>query len=107
MPIYNWGGFYVGGEVGGVTRSETDPSGFAASTAPSGALGGLQAGYNDQIAPTWLIGVEDELSWASAKGSSLGFRSDQRWDDTLGAKCTFLDLGSDNLGSPFGVAGDT
>jgi outer membrane immunogenic protein len=63
-----------------------DPSGFAASADPSGVLGGLQAAYDYQIAPTWLIGVAGELSWTSASGSSLGLQSGQRWYDTLDAR---------------------
>lgn len=83
-PIYTWNGFYVGGHFGGVTTNESVTDGIVTfNTDPSGVLGGLQAGYNFQVAPNWLIGIEGELSWTSANGSSLDFRSDHNWYDTL------------------------
>jgi outer membrane immunogenic protein len=96
MPIYTWNGFYFGGHVGGVTTSETatDSFGFTASTDPSGVLGGLQAGYNYQVAPNWLVGVEGELSWTSASGgSSSVFHSDHNWYDTLDARLGYVMAG--------------
>jgi outer membrane autotransporter protein len=91
QPIYTWNGFYVGGHFGGVTSSETATQDFVtASPDPSGVLGGLQAGYNYQIAPNWLIGIEGELSWTSANGSSLGFQSDHNWYDTLDARLGYV-----------------
>lgn len=84
QPIYMWNGFYVGGHIGGVTTREDANDGFTTvSPDPSGVLGGVQAGYNYQIAPNWLIGIEGELSWTSASGSSLNFHSDHNWYDTL------------------------
>jgi outer membrane autotransporter protein len=81
--VYTWNGFYVGGHVGGATSSE-DLSGV--SVDPGGVLGGLQAGYNYQLSPNWLIGVEGELSWTSASGSNLDFQSNHHWYDTLDAR---------------------
>ena len=43
------------------------PIGWGAPN-PSGVLGGLQFGCNYLAAPTWLVGVEAELGWASAQG---------------------------------------
>ena len=93
MPIPTWNGFYVGGHLGGVTSNETATdifSGFTASPDPSGFLGGVQAGYNYQIAPNWLIGIEGELSWTSASGSSANFQSDHNWYDTLDARLGYV-----------------
>jgi outer membrane autotransporter protein len=92
MPIPVWNGFYVGGHIGGVTSSETatDLFGFSASPDPGGFLGGVQVGYNYQIAPTWLIGIEGELSWTSANGSTLDFQSNHRWYDTLDARLGYV-----------------
>jgi outer membrane autotransporter protein len=78
-----WSGFYVGAHVGGATSSETISG---ESTDPGGVLGGLQAGYNYRLAPNWLIGIEGELSWTSASGSSPDFTSDHHWYDTLDAR---------------------
>jgi len=83
MPVYTWNGFYLGGFVGGVTSRESFD---VASPDPSGVLGGVQAGYNYQVAPNWLIGIEGELGWTSASGSSLDFHSDHKWYDTLDAR---------------------
>jgi opacity protein-like surface antigen len=81
--ISTWDGFYVGAHLGAVGSSE-DISGV--STDPSGVLGGLQAGYNHMLSPNWLIGIEGELSWTSASGSSLDFQSNHHWYDTLDAR---------------------
>ncbi len=68
------------------------PIGWGA-TNPSGALGGLQFGYNYLAAPNWLVGIEGELGWTSAQGkanfvdpagtASLSITSDHNWYDTL------------------------
>lgn len=90
-PIAIWNGFYLGGHVGGVSSREDVTQGLlTASTDPSGFLGGLQAGYNYQIAPNWLIGIEGELSWTSASGSALNFHSDHKWYDTLDARLGYV-----------------
>jgi hypothetical protein len=47
---------------------------IAGNTGGSSAIGGFQAGYNWQFAPTWVVGLEGEWSWANAGGSF-----DQPW----------------------------
>jgi len=105
MPVYTWNGFYVGGFLGGVTSRETatDPFGFSASTDPSGFLGGVQAGYNYQIAPNWLIGIEGELGWTSASGSAVGLNSQHNWYDTLDGRLGYV-MGSWLLYAKAGAA---
>jgi outer membrane immunogenic protein len=85
-PIYNWTGFYLGGDVGGAWSSNTatfdplpTPGGVAfgiaaisGSNRGSSAIGGLHAGYNWQFAPTWVTGIEGDWSWAKAGGSLTG-----------------------------------
>jgi outer membrane autotransporter protein len=92
VPVYTWNGFYVGGFLGGVTSSETatDPAGFTASPDPSGFLGGVQAGYNYQIAPNWLIGIEGELGWTSASGTGANLHSQHNWYDTLDGRLGYV-----------------
>jgi outer membrane immunogenic protein len=86
---YDWTGFYVGGHVGygwgqdgGTTFTDSPPGTFAfafgtgellpfVGTSPKGVLGGGQAGYNWQVAPNWLIGVEGDISGSGIKGSGL------------------------------------
>ena len=90
-PVYNWTGFYVGADVGALwTRAngQFDPlpdvlffgvfpiSGDLNKTA---FVGGLHAGYNWQLAPSWVVGIEADWSWTNAKGSFT-----QPWVSILG-----------------------
>jgi len=90
--VYNWTGFYIGGNVGGgwghrdVDFSANDPSARASigpnQPAPlsppasvafdvSGAVGGAQIGYNIQVNPRWLVGLEADIDAADIKGAGL------------------------------------
>jgi outer membrane immunogenic protein len=86
-PVYNWTGFYVGGNAGySWGRSRTDTSYFnnttgAAIVPPAGSItssgfdmnGGIaggQIGYNWQTNNTWLWGLEADAQWSSERGSS-------------------------------------
>ena len=85
----NWTGFYVGANVGGgrdtrnVDYLANDPGSAILFTIPgarppalsfkdSGAVGGLQLGYNWQFNRNWLIGVETDFDWSGIKGSQTG-----------------------------------
>jgi outer membrane immunogenic protein len=86
-PTYNWTGLYVGGNVGGGWIRDSggsgciDPTGVrngpgcqnvpGGSIDASGAIGGGQIGYNWQVGPTWLLGVEADIQAADIKGSTL------------------------------------
>jgi outer membrane immunogenic protein len=86
--IYNWTGFYLGANIGGgwgnrgVGYAANDPasaalfapgvaSGFppSASFTSSGAVGGVQFGYNWQVSPKWVVGVETDFNGSDIKGS--------------------------------------
>src|SRR5262252_159492 len=61
LPVYNWTGFYIGGNVGGAWDhvDVTDHFfGVNVSNTRSGFIGGGQIGYNWQFAPQWVFGVE-------------------------------------------------
>ena len=61
IPIYNWNGFYIGGNLGGAWESGTLTDNFTGasfSNTRSGFIGGGQIGYNWQVAPQWVLGVE-------------------------------------------------
>ena len=79
--IANWGGFYVGGNVGvGAARDHSDFSAggttFAtADTSLWGALGGVQGGFDWQSG-AFVAGVEGDFDWTNLKGS-------------ISARCTF------------------
>jgi outer membrane immunogenic protein len=85
-PIYSWTGWYVGGNVGwagerdpGTSNfTDTSPGLFPSATSnpqsnspsASSAIGGVQAGYNWQITPRYVLGVEGDWDWLRA---SYGF----------------------------------
>jgi outer membrane immunogenic protein len=87
-PVSPWTGFYVGAHIGGVTSRET-VDGFG-SIDTGGVIGGLQAGYNLQFAPAWLVGIEEEISFTTAGGSKLGFESRPNWYDTVDARLGYI-----------------
>jgi outer membrane immunogenic protein len=85
VPVaYNWTGFYIGGNVGGAwsgtdvttTNAPGVPGifGVPANIALVNALGtgsansggkftgGVQIGYNWQVSPQWLVGVEADIN---------------------------------------------
>lgn len=75
-PVYNWSGFYLGGNVGyhegrdyavAVPGPETTlPPGFdvltPGTTRPGGVAGGFQAGYNWRIHRNIVLGIEGDIS---------------------------------------------
>jgi outer membrane immunogenic protein len=86
VSVYNWTGFYIGGNVGGgwdtidySNRSSgtfaggpSTPSSFSGSRNLSGVLGGGQIGYNYQFAPNWVLGIEADADASSLSGSNTG-----------------------------------
>jgi outer membrane immunogenic protein len=89
-PVYNWTGFYAGGNIGAsFGRAKTDfniapvtvntnffgsftSPNFAGSaiTEPSGFIGGGQIGYNWQYSPLIVVGLEADLQGALEKDST-------------------------------------
>lgn len=72
-----WTGLYIGVHGGAAWQSAPnwsfadrpeflvfDPQTLTGS-GNLGGVGGLQAGYNWQFAPAWVLGVEGDISWAS------------------------------------------
>ena len=79
-PLYNWSGFYIGGNVGGVWTDTTFTDNLTGvslvSSGRSGFIGGGQLGYNWQVSPQFVIGIEwlfdgTDLS-ASGGGLAIG-----------------------------------
>jgi outer membrane immunogenic protein len=84
-PAMSWTGFYVGGNFG---YGWSDPTAtFAPNPAPSGgglvgligagapvsfdmsgAVGGIQLGYNWQVNQHWLVGVETDFDFSGLRG---------------------------------------
>jgi outer membrane immunogenic protein len=89
MRIYNWTGFYIGGNAGGhwgsdkiTTVTDTgwvDGAGAAGGPAidvaspitlnPKGFIGGLQAGYNLQGTGGGVFGIEVDVNWLGGTAS--------------------------------------
>jgi opacity protein-like surface antigen len=107
-PVTIWTGVYVGGHAGGAFGGE-DASNPAIgtpvtySTNPTGFLGGVQAGYNYQFSPSFLVGVEADMSWSMASGNynfmtttaagttaSGIFNSNQNWYSTVAGRFGYV-----------------
>ncbi len=88
-PVYNWSGFYIGGNIGGgfADSSWSDPfTGGTNTFSKDGFIGGGQIGANAQF--NWLVvGIEGDFDWTGLKGSgtdSLGnsINTETEWTST-------------------------
>jgi outer membrane immunogenic protein len=88
-PVYNWSGFYIGGNVGGGFADSrwSDPFTGATNTFnKDGFIGGGQIGANWQF--NWLVlGVEGDFDWTGLKASgtdSVGdtINTNTQWTST-------------------------
>lgn len=83
---FSWSGFYLGGHGGGGWgSSDWDWADWAENNTSadiSGGLGGIQVGYNLQIARNIVLGAEGSLSWGSIEGSASSYRWDQTTEIT-------------------------
>jgi outer membrane immunogenic protein len=77
--VYDWTGFYVGGNIGGVWERNSGTTDFvelspsftadnrqAKALRNSAAIGGIHAGYNWQMS-RWVFGVEADFDWIKSK----------------------------------------
>ena len=64
--IYNWTGFYIGGNVGGA---------FAGNNSLQGSngrfMGGVEGGFDYQFAPNWVVGLEAQYSWLNSNNTGV------------------------------------
>lgn len=82
-PAVNWSGFYLGGDIGGVSQTGGSVSNFfqndgnpifannfqTQSISSSSVTGGVHAGYNWQLAPSFVLGLEgDWMAMHAASG---------------------------------------
>jgi outer membrane immunogenic protein len=102
LPIYNWTGFYIGADLGGGWASGrlTDNfTGASFSGDHSGVIGGATFGYNWQVSPSFVLGVEGTFDGTSISKTSglvgttiLGVPSilqgsaNTNWDSTIAAR---------------------
>ena len=88
-PVYNWTGFYAGVNVGGAWSGDdvvwnANPAAFGIGFTPvlnssgtgkinaTGVTAGGQAGFNYQVSPMWLVGVEADINYTDlSKGRTV------------------------------------
>jgi len=73
-PAWSWSGFYLGGSAGAAAGTATfsDPEGpsvFGDKVNTAASLAGLQLGYNWQVAPRWVVGLQADASYLDSIGS--------------------------------------
>jgi outer membrane immunogenic protein len=76
--LYNWSGFYVGGQIGygwaNIDSTSTDlftgVVGATLSHDRNGIFGGGQVGYNFMVNPNFLIGIEGDIDAADITGTN-------------------------------------
>lgn len=81
-PVYNWNGFYIGGNVGwafGDASATYNPTGLTWETSKNGFIGGGQAGINWQTG-AFVFGIEGEFDWVNGK-STRGLIGTNLWGD--------------------------
>ena len=77
MPYSSWAGLYIGGHAGAGWFRDGDTA----------FVGGGQIGYNFQLAPNWIIGIEADISATDlsrsatfvSPGTTLAVSSDLNW----------------------------
>lgn len=89
-PVFNWSGFYVGGNAGAVASlTRFDASATFAGSADNvdrygtGFAGGVQAGYNWQVARNWVVGVEGDFGVLSTNRSTVAINTQTPGNDVL------------------------
>jgi outer membrane immunogenic protein len=105
--VFNWSGFYIGAHFGaawGTIESEVPLGQFSSrfdglalpisSHGINGFLGGGQVGYNYQVAPWLVFGVEGQFSAADISGSTpclilLKCTTDVNWVASLAGRVGF------------------
>jgi outer membrane immunogenic protein len=90
VPVFSWTGWYIGGNAGYGWGESTSPGisatdvgtgllGYLAagdvfpSLSPKGFIGGGQIGYNWQVNPSWVIGLEADFQGSDIKASATNF----------------------------------
>lgn len=81
-PIFSWTGFYIGANVGGAvsensrvvdwTLSGFDPGPIFNSSSEWKVVGGVHGGFNWQVSPIWVLGVEADWDWTSVGRTNAG-----------------------------------
>ena len=99
IPVYNWTGFYIGGNLGGAWSNGTLTDEFTGVSISgnnnSGFIGGGQIGYNWQVSPNFVLGLECMFDGTSNNDSSnqvtvldhvISGNAHTNWVSTLAAR---------------------
>jgi outer membrane immunogenic protein len=92
---FSWGGLYIGGNVGGVIERASGTSDYLQPFIPAvlnvnpqsdtlhnaAVIGGPEIGYNWQLDPRWVVGVEGDIDFTHAGYNFC------RQTDVLSAAC--------------------
>lgn len=82
---YVWTGPYIG-VYGAYKALGADISGLPDVSSVDGLAGGVYGGYNYQLSPTWVTGLEGTLGMSGADHSFGGTKIDQDWEASLRAR---------------------
>src|SRR5450631_330556 len=66
--VYNWTGFYIGGNLGGAFAGNNSLQGGNARF-----MGGVEGGFDYQFAPNWVMGAEAQYSWLNNNTTGVAF----------------------------------
>ena len=80
-PVYSWSGWYVGGNIGyswghadiGLNGTGSFDFADANRTYLDGVIGGGQIGYNYQLSPDTVLGLEADIQGSGQRGSHTFF----------------------------------
>src|ERR1700730_13615792 len=89
--VYNWTGFYIGGNIGGAFAGNNGLQGSGGRV-----MGGVQAGFDYQVATHWVIGSEAQYDWLTSNNNGVLFPGN-----------TLVTSKNDQLGSVTGRLGYT
>lgn len=86
-PVFSWTGLYGGVNIGGGWSDHTNGSSFPFFTSEgqlSGVIGGGQVGFNYQLAPMFVVGVETDFQGTSLSTHDGGLFALNRRVDWFG-----------------------
>ncbi|PRD43390.1 porin family protein [Phyllobacterium phragmitis] len=98
-PVFSWSGAYIGAQVGyGWGKSEGDTADFSAELKPDGFLGGIYGGYNWEVSPSVVLGIDADINYADLQEESDFFNggtylftgeSKLRWEGAVRARAGY------------------
>jgi outer membrane immunogenic protein len=76
---FSWTGFYIGGDFGGSfasTSIDSSTNGWASRTLnPAGVMGGAYAGYDYQVSPNFVLGLEGDFQGSNSNSANFYYRT--------------------------------